>query len=411
MADLILTILNLGIVLFAAKMLGEVFKRIRQPELIGEILVGIILGPYALGIVAFSEPLEFISELGAIMLLFVVGLETDVGRIIKSGAPAIAIAINGMIVPVVMGFLYGYFMSASLSFALYIGATLAATSVGITVRILLDLGKYQIKEAQALITAAVFDDIMSLILLSIVSSLSITGEISLGLLLELTTGIVIFFLAMAALSIILSRHFIPIVNKMKSRGALIVLAFSLALIVSYLAHYFGLALIIGAYVAGLLISEESTRVHILKGLSSVAHITVPVFFVYIGMQIPLNMLPQGVVFGIPLSIIAIVSKYIGASTGAKIGGFKGKSLHIIGIGCIPRGEVGLIFAKIGLSLGILDAVWFSSVVIMVLITTFMAPPILKQLLKEEKLNEDKLKTESATSNSNVINNKKERESI
>lgn len=406
----------LGLILLFAKLGGELFERLGQPSVLGELVFGILLGNIALinPSWTFFEPLrvehitvqwavviDTLARIGVILLLFEVGLESTVGEMRKVGLPSTMVAFAGVVAPFVLG--YGaswYFitevpptilaMSPSFDISnihMFIGAILCATSVGITARVFRDLGKTQLPEAKIILGAAVIDDVLGLIILAVVSGLVVAAEtgtaVSIGALLQIG-GIAFGFLAGAiVVGIFLVPRYLSFMARFRTQGAMIVSALLFCFLLSYLANLSGLATIVGAFAAGLVLEhvhfkdfKEDRQLEEL--LAPVTTILVPIFFVMMGIQVRLESFANTEVLGIALALTAA------AVIGKQVCGLfvaKGYDRLSIGIGMIPRGEVGLIFASIGKSLKVVDSSIFSAVVIMVILTTLVTPPLLKLSLQ------------------------------
>jgi Kef-type K+ transport system membrane component KefB len=414
------TLLALIVILAAAKLGGELFERLKLPAVLGELVSGVLLGNLALFHAGwgFFEPLrvlplqadwaiviDSLARLGVIILLFEVGLESTVKGMLKVGASSLLVALLGVVAPFLLGFgvswlfirdipvgLKGIVSSGfSLHFVhLFIGSVLCATSVGITARVFKDLGRLQTKEAQIILGAAVIDDVLGLMVLAVVSGIVRAAEIGR----PMETGSVFSLIGVAILflggSLIVGVFLVPRIMKglakMRTTGVMLISALLFAFALSYLANVAGLAPIVGAFAAGLLLEEVHFRgfreeIHIEQLIRPVATFLVPIFFVLMGIQVRLetfaNLSVLGVAAGLTLAAVA----------GKQICGLgvleKGLDRLSVGIGMIPRGEVGLIFAGIGKSLKVIDDAAFSAVVIMVIVTTLATPPLLKLSLARQ----------------------------
>jgi Kef-type K+ transport system membrane component KefB len=407
-------LLALIIILALAKIGSEVFERLGQPAVLGELLAGVLLGNLILLNPEwnFFEPLrahvmqenwavviDSLARLGVIILLFEVGLESTVQGMMKVGASSLFVAVLGVVVPFILGFGVSWLFIKELpaelaaivpaEFSLnyvhmFIGAVLCATSVGITARVFKDLGKLQTKEAQIILGAAVIDDVLGLIILAVVSGIITAAELgqplAIGALLRLI-GVSILFLGGAlGLGVFIVPKIMQQLAKLRTAGIMLISALLFAFLLSYLANAAGLAAIVGAFAAGLILEEVHfhgfrEEITIEKLLKPIATFLVPIFFVLMGIQVRLETFASLSVLGVAagLTIAAIVGK--------QICGFgvleKGLDRLTVGVGMIPRGEVGLIFASIGKSLKVIDDATFSAVVIMVIVTTLITPPVLK----------------------------------
>ena len=381
-SETIHTLYLFGITLGIALLISEIFRRLEQSEVVGQVFVGILLGPYVLGVIRPNEIFEFIAELGAIILLFIAGLETDVKELSKSSLAAGLLALFGVILSFIPAFiiLYPITMNAVLSF--YISAALCATSVGITVRVFLEFGKLKSREAQTVIAAAVVDDVISVFLLTLAINFATAKELGFQEVFNIVWSMIVFFLAMLGLSVIITTHVVPRLWRLKVRGAVLIFSITLAILAGYAAAQIGLSPIIGAYIAGLMLAETGLKDEILRDVSPIAFITVPVFLVNIGLKVNINALWKALFLGTILSIVAILGKILSGYPVMKvIKNDEKPSPLLLGSGMVPRGEVGFIFATIGLTIGVLNDYWYANLVYVILVTTFIAPILLRFLLK------------------------------
>ena len=371
-------LLLLVTILASAKLLGELAERVRQPAVLGELLAGVILGGSVLGIVDPSmEVIHLLAELGVILLLFQIGLETNLGRLLQVGGASAAVAITGVVLPFLGGFLSADLLGLPTMAAVVCGAALTATSVGITARVLSDLGRLHEKESQVVLGAAVIDDIVGLIILAVV--VEIVGGAELTAARVATTTLAAFgFVAVVLLvgRLIVPRLFDFLAN-IGSEDTLATMAVALAFVVCYLADMAGSALIIGAFAAGLTLAPTRHAKTVEHGVLRIGMFFVPIFFVSVGAAVDVRTFadPQVLLVGGTLILVGIAGKL---AAGYAPVWFKGRKL-IVGIGMVPRGEVGLIFAQMGLATGALTTGLFSALAMMVLVTTFLAPPLLRAL--------------------------------
>ena len=392
-----------AVILVAAKLGGELVERLNQPAVLGELLVGILLGNVGLTGIEVFEGLQAVpflpvaAEIGVILLLFQVGLESDLDGLLAVGTSAVGVAVLGVIAPVALGYaVSSVFMPADAAWPvhLFVGATLAATSVGITARVLKDLGKIDAPESKVILGAAVMDDILGLIVLGIV--LGLVRAADTGGALEVSVVPILMIVVKAAAFLAGSFVFgrlviIPlmrIVRLARSRSVPVVLAIAYCFLMAALAELVGLADIVGAFAAGLVVNDDITRFFGEKGalyriddaITSISMIFVPVFFVYMGLRVDLRAFASldVLVFAGLLSVAAVVSKQA-----CVLGVFeKGLNRWAIGVGMIPRGEVGLIFASVGHTVmvagaPVLNDEAFAAILAMVMLTTLATPPLLK----------------------------------
>ena len=394
----------LAIVLLGSKLIGELTERIKQPPVLGELIAGVILGGSVLALVpsvsgdAGYHTFHLLAELGVCVLLFEIGLETDLNDLLKVGVTSTIVAIVGIVAPFALGFLsiMGFQHFGLLTFdnpatatlvAITVGATLTATSVGITARVLSDMNQIQSPEAKIVLGAAVIDDILGLVILAVVTGLieaskqGVDAGISAVNVLTISAKAFGFLAVSIIIGILVSGKIFNFFHKLKVRGILLLSAIAFALFYAYLAHKAGLAAIVGAFAAGLVIAKTAQVKIIEERLKSVSDLVTPVFFVMVGAAVDVTVFNPFNSGNIPILIIAMVLFAV-AVAGKFVSGFavfaKDIKKKVIGIGMIPRGEVGLIFAQVGLAFGVLDIKLFSAVTAMVMLTTFIAPPLLKK---------------------------------
>jgi Na+:H+ antiporter len=389
----------LTVILATAKIAGHVSVRLGQPAVLGELIAGVVLGNLNLaGVDAFhrladNPTVDILAQLGVVILLFEVGLESTVRDMFKVGWPALFVAVLGVITPFALGWAVSAWLLPDRGpyVHAFLGATLTATSVGITARVLKDLGRSRTPEARVILGAAVIDDVLGLVILAVVSGVITSADrgqsMSYGAI-GVVVGTAFAFLVTAlALGVALSRRIFNIAARLRGSGVLLATALIFCFGLAYLASLVGLAPIVGAYAAGLILEEAHFRAFVDRGeqqieqlLHPISAFLVPVFFVFMGMHVDLSAFARVDVLGLSaiLTLAAIAGKQA-CSLGAL-----GQRLDLvsIGIGMIPRGEVGLIFANIGLSLHVagqrvVDEGVFSAVVIMVIVTTIVTPPALK----------------------------------
>ena len=422
--ETVITFLWIAVILLAAK-IASLVEKIGQPSVLGELVMGVLLGNLTLLGIHVFEPMKhdsiiaFLAELGVVILLFQIGLESNIAKMRKVGIRAFLVATIGVIAPFVLGtYIVGPWLLPGLNqnTYLFLGAALTATSVGITARVFQDLGKLHISSAQIVLGAAVIDDVMGLIILAVVSALVTVGAVSLGVISTIVAEAILFLVG----AIVIGHFAAPFLGKVLSKintgvGMKFALAISFGLVFAYLAKaQFGLASIVGAFAAGLVLDpvhfrffrepkvledfreatkdangelreriknviEHHSHRHVEDLTDPLAHFFVPIFFVMTGMSVQLATLfnPQVLLVALAITGVAVVGKIA-----AGIAAGKGDRL-LVGLGMIPRGEVGLIFATMGASLGVVPPDVFSIIVIMVILTTLLTPPILAFLLKRK----------------------------
>ena len=380
-------LLSLLIIFAAAKLFGELAERIGQPAVLGEMVGGIVIGVSGFHLIDPHAPvLHLLSELGVVLLLFLIGLETDLHRLLAVGGASASVAIAGVVLPFAAGYGVGALLGYPTTIAVFLGAALTATSVGITARVLSDLGHLKSDESQVILGAAVVDDILGLVLLTVISSVAAGAK--------LTTGGVMKVFAVAfgfvALAIVIGSFLAPkiikLITHLRVVKALFFASIMFAFALAVLADRAGSALIIGAFAAGLVLAKTDRGRDIEHEVHDVAQFFIPIFFVAVGAAVDLATLNpfnaetrRFFVIGLLLTAVAIAGKLL---AGLAVGRRPLRKL-VIGVGMVPRGEVGLIFAQLGLSAGLLSAGLYSSVAMMVLITTFVTPPVLRALLAKQ----------------------------
>ena len=386
--------LVLATMLVAAKLLGELAERIGQPAVLGELVAGVVLGGSVLGVVPASgtaaEVVQVFAELGVVLLLFEIGLETDLREMFRVGTASLSVAMVGVTLPFALGFAYWAYVPHAGSggitdlttAAVFVGATMTATSVGITARVLSDLSRMNTQEARVIIGAAVIDDVIGLVILTVVSGMAAGASVSAFGILRIS-AVAVGFLVIAVL---VGRFAVPrlfdLVVRMRVRYVLLVFAFAFALGLSAVAAVAGSALILGAFAAGIILSGTNQFDTIEREVRPVASIFAPIFFVSVGASVNLRLLDptqegSAGLLGIAgaLIVLAIAGK-IAAGWAAPWVSFR---RIVVGVGMVPRGEVGLIFADIGRRAGVLNEAVFGAVLLMIMVTTFVAPPALKLL--------------------------------
>ena len=391
----------LAVILASAKIFGHIAEVLGQPAVLGELIAGIVLGVVgrtlvpALDEAAKSPELSLLASLGVLLLLFEVGLESTVPQMLRVGWPALRVALAGVVAPTVLGVGVAVILlpEASVYTKAFIGATLCATSVGITARVLKDLGRGQSNEARLIMGAAVLDDVLGLIVLAVVAGA--ISAASAGQTMALSSIAIITFKALAFLvgalwiGVRVTPRMFELASKLKSRGALLATGLAFCFLLSWLSSLFGLAPIIGAFAAGLILEEVHYRDFVQRGEHGLEHLVhpiagflAPVFFVQMGMLTDVGRLfdPQVAILGLGLTIAGVAGKVI-AGYAAPKSVTTGDRLAV-GIGMIPRGEVGLIFANVGLGLSVasqpvLSPTLYSAIVMMVILTTLVTPPALK----------------------------------
>lgn len=384
-------LLDVALILLSTKFFGLLTKRIEMPQVVGALLAGIILGPAALGIVQESEFLDHIAEIGVIVLMFSAGLETDISELKNSGKKSFVIALIGVIVPLVAGYVLASFFNTDANAMLqnmFIGVILTATSVSISVETLKEMGKLSTPSGNAILGAALIDDILGIVALTIITGMADTS-VHLG---EVMLKIVVFFL-MAIIVGIFARKgiekFFDRYQKVHRRFS--ILSFAFCLLFAYVAEaWFGVADITGAFIAGLIISGTSRCNYVQMRIETLSYLLIsPVFFASIGLKVVLpEMTGEIILFSVLLLIIAILTKIVGCGLGAKVCHYENIQCLRIGIGMVSRGEVALIVASKGMKVGLMKEAFFGPIIIMVVLTTVVTPILLKIVFKDRKQDPD-----------------------
>ena len=401
-------LLALVLILVVSKIFGELFERIRLPSVLGELIAGIILGGSVLAIVPSVagqvgyDTFHLLAEVGVAILLFEIGLETDLGDLIKVGPTSTLVAIVGVVAPFILGLvgIYAFQKYGLLDtdpkltaiIAITTGATLTATSVGITARVLSDMNKLNTNESKIILGAAVIDDILGLIILGVVSGLieafnsGANGGVSILEIITIIFKAFGFLFVSILIGNLVSKVIFNYVDRLRVRGIFFLFAVAFALFYAYLASLIGLAPIVGAFAAGLVMRKIKQFKIVEENLKPLSDFFTPIFFVMIGAAVDIYVFNPTVPGNINIMLIALIL-FVLAVIGKYISGYavtsKTINSRVIGIGMIPRGEVGLIFAQVGLNYGVFDSRLFSAVTVMVMLTTFIAPPLLQIAFRED----------------------------
>jgi Kef-type K+ transport system membrane component KefB len=383
--------LYLLVILLTARVFAELATRLQAPSVIGELFAGVVLGPSLLGWIEPVEAIKLMAEIGIILLLFEVGLGTDVKRLVRTGMKSFIVAIAGFVLPLILGFALGYWVfGLSLLVSLFIGGTLTATSIGITVRVLSDLKRQQAPEGQIVLGAAVLDDVMGVVLLALLYEFSIGGGVSL-----INAGKVLVFVgAFFVLAPVAAKLISLIIRRFDAvseiPGLLPTTIVSLVLFFAWLAHALGAPELLGGFAAGLALSrrfflplgialhtDESFARRIEDQMKPIVQLFTPIFFVYVGLSLNLREIDWGSTFIWGFSLSLLVVAIAGKLTGAFLIREPLAARWVIGMAMIPRGEVGLIFAELGRVSGIFSNEIYASMVIVIALTTLLPPFIMK----------------------------------
>ena len=406
---LIVLLIQLSVILAAAKIAGEFTARfLKIPAVLAELGVGVAIGPFALGGMSFlgvgplfpiplvdgkpalipvGNELYALAQIGSVVLLFAIGLETNLKQFIKYAGPATAVAIGGVGLPFALGVgatvLLGFDGGGGWASpqALFMGAIMTATSVGITARVLADLHRLDDPEGVTIIAAAVVDDVLGILVLTVVVGISTTDTFTIGSVGWISFKAIGFCVALTAVGILIAPYLEKVLERFSSTSALLCIPLALALLAAGLAEFFGLAFIIGAFSIGLALSTTRLGHLVEAAMLGIVDFLVPVFFVVMGMLVDVTSMQSGLVFGLIISALAIFSKVVGSGAPALASGFNLRGSARIGVGMMPRGEVALIIAGIGLSHGIIGQDLFGVSILMTVITTLIAPILLVPLFR------------------------------
>jgi Kef-type K+ transport system membrane component KefB len=376
-------LLALFVMFVAAKLAAEIFERFKMPAVAGEILAGVIIGPSGFALVAPDELTGALSEIGVIFLLFLVGLETKPADIFRVGARATLVAVLGVIVPFVFGYLIMLAWGEGKIEAIFTGAAMVATSVGITARVLGQMGLLNLQTSRIILGAAVIDDILGLLILAVVSSLAKGGvnyaQIGTTAVMAIGFTLLIILVGARAVNRIRTR-----VENLRVGQSQLIFGFSLCLGLALVATHIGVAAIIGAFLAGMAMAETAEGTDMPHQVEAVTEFLLPFFLINIGMQLNLDAFlnRSTILLAVVVTLLAVLSKLIGCGAAAWTLGKK-RAMQI-GMGMVPRGEVGIVVAQIGLSLNAVDQAIYGVVLFMAVATTLIAPPFLMRLFKDER---------------------------
>lgn len=369
---------DLVAIFVVAKVAAELFERLRQPAVVGEILAGVLIGPSVLGWVDLTEPAAALSEIGVILLLFSVGLEIKPRAILKVGGVALAVALGGIVLPFAAGWGLMALWGAPTIEGVFIASAMVATSVGITARVLAAKGLLQTRVSQIILGAAVIDDILGLLVLSVVSSMA-EGGVRVGEIATTAALSIGFTVFMVAVGAPVATRALPAARRLRIGNPYFIVAIALCLVLSWLATTMNVAPIIGAFLAGMALSEAGEDESLHHEVGSVMEFLVPFFLVGIGLQLDLAVFRDTsvVLLAALVTAIAVATKLVGCGLAAYSLGARRAAQ--VGMGMVPRGEVGIIVAQIGLGLGVLSGATYGVIVAMAVATTLIAPPLLALL--------------------------------
>ncbi len=417
-----LVLITVSFIYLVSKIGGEICVRLRLPSVLGELIAGVIIGVSGLGLLVFingetttipplihdflqrvysltegetlqvfsfnSKVISLLSDIGVIILLFEVGLESDLNELLNVGVQALVVAIVGVVAPFLLGTLgliYGF--GVPVIPAVFAGAALTATSIGITAKVLSEIKRLNTTEGQIIIGAAVVDDILGIIILAVVASLIKTGQVEVNSVLYLSLIAVAFLVSAIVIGRFFTRFIVKVVDKMQTRGQLLVPALIFAFLLAYITHRIGLESILGSFAAGLVLAESNKGDELKRLIAPVVDIIVPIFFVCVGAKTDLRVLnpsipsnQEGLMIALFLITVAIVGKLITSWAVWK----PNLNKLGIGVGMIPRGEVGLVFAGIGSASGAVSEAIIAAIIMMVITTTFLAPIWLRSIFEKSE---------------------------
>ncbi|HJT54598.1 MAG TPA: cation:proton antiporter [Candidatus Angelobacter sp.] len=365
-----------------AKLFGEIFERLHVPAVLGEILAGVLVGPYGAALVVPSDAIYAVAQIGAIFLLFTVGLETNPKDLLQVGRTSLYVALAGIAAPFILGFGYMMLVRGSAHEATFVAAAMVATSVGITARVLGDMHVLQTLPARIILGAAVFDDILGMILLGVVVGLVSTAGLAWAQLIVTAIEAVGFALVMLFYAPRIVKRMEPGLQRMSTHDAPLVIALAICIGLSYAAVKIGMAAIIGAFFAGLAFAEYSPRWNLQPRVAAINEFLAPFFFFSMGSRLNLAVFDRKLILSaVVISLLAFISKLAGCGLPVLRSGWK-HALKV-GIGMVPRGEVGLIVALVGLQMTAISEQAYALVIFMTAMTTLVAPPLLKVLFRDE----------------------------
>ncbi len=382
---------DLAIIILAAKVFGVIAARFRAPQVVGMIVAGIVIGPSVLGWVQQSDFLMQMAEIGVMLLMFVAGLDTDLKELIKTGPAAFAVACAGVFVPLVGGYvlyscMYGFSPIGSLDFykAVFIGVIMTATSVSITVQALMEMGRLKTRVGTLILSAAIIDDVIGIIVLTFVIGFRNPGTNPAGVI----VNTLLFLAFCAAFGFAFYYLFKFLDSRYEHRRRIPILSLAMCFAFSYVAeHYFGIADITGAYVAGIVLCSIRDSKYIAEKMDISSYMLFgPIFFASIGLKTSLEGLDAGIlVFSLAFVAVALVAKIIGCGLTSKLFGYSWPDALKVGIGMMTRGEVALIVAQKGLAVGLMDRRYFTAVILLIVISSVATPILLKLMYRRDEV--------------------------
>ncbi len=382
-------ILDIALILFLTKTLGLISKRIKLPQVVGALIAGVLLGPSGFKIIQMSDALAHLAEIGVILLMFNAGLETDIFALKKSIKSSTLISLGGMILSLILGYLFASYMGLGVFASIFIGVVLSATSMSITVETLQETNQIKSKSGTAILSASIIDDLLGILLLTLVLALSASdGDVSIGRsVLEVFKSFGLFFVFALVTGILASKYTKCLDKKGGHKHRISIFTLSYALFLAFMAEYFGIANITGAYLGGLFFANTDTGHYVERKTETLSYLFFsPIFFASIGIKATLDskinlafLSMIGVLF-----LVAFLGKIVGAGLGAKLAKFGTKDAIIVGTGMVARGEVSLIIADKGIHFGVIGEDMFSPIIIVVILTSLVTPILLTTLYAKKK---------------------------
>lgn len=380
-------LLPIAMMLLVAKLAGLVSLRFGMPAVFGELLVGLMLGPSLLNVVALDTTTKIIAEIGVVLLMFMAGMETDVAAMQRVGRPAFLTAVGGLLFPLVAGAATMLVFDADLKMAVLVGAVLMATSVSISAQTLRELGLMRTREGSVILGAAIIDDVLGVLIFAVVMNLMLgTGDLLMTLVRMVLFFPVAWFIADKGIPFL--RRF---EDRISQQETLVAILIAIVLFYAWSAEAFGsVAAIIGAYLLGVVVARHVGHGHVAhSGIAMVGYgVFVPIFFVSIGLQANINDVVEAPLLVVVLTVVAVLTKLLGGALGARIGGIDGRNAWLVGSGMISRGEVALVLAGVSLSAGAVSTSVFSALVVMAVVTTLVTPPLLRVLAPKHEMPPD-----------------------
>lgn len=387
--------LDLALIIATAKIFGILARKLKAPQVVGMIVAGLVLGPSFLNFVQLDDSLTVMAEIGVVLLMFSAGLETDLKKLMHTGVKSFFIACVGVFIPLVLGavyylFYYGWEPIGSPRFleACFIGTIMTATSVSITVQTLKELGKIETTLGTTIVSAAIIDDVIGIIVLTVVSGFK-SGDAAIG---KTLLSIGLFFALCIIIGYLIYRGFVLAGTRWPHTRRIPIMGMVLCFFMAYVAEeYFGIADITGAYFAGIILCNTTSSEYIDEKMNINSYMVFgPLFFASIGLKTDIGKVGTGILlFSIGFILVALLSKIIGCGLVGLIAGFKGRDSLKIGVGMMTRGEVALIVAQKGLSIGLVDSAYFTSVILLIIVSSISTPILLKALYSGEDKNDNK----------------------